>query len=148
MKKEGYEATININEARHLMFCHPLPRGMRGNGQYERSCLTSKRAIAHSGWVRGEDCHAQAAATARGPSRESCLGRQVQGQTLLCLSCGIRKSGLCRPAKTVQRLQAIVTGADGPGKRCRSQPAHIYRRNSRARTYCGGGIRWFWTTGN
>src|SRR5438477_623916 len=88
--------------------------------------------------------HAQAAATARGSSREPCLGREVQGQALLCLSCGIWKSGLCRPAETVQRLQTIVAGpagADGSSKRCRSQPAHASRRNSRTKPHYDRGIR-------
>src|SRR5438552_19131912 len=84
-------------------FGHALSRRVRGDRGQEHSCLTAKGAIAHSGWVRGKDRHhAQAAATARGPSRESRFGREVQGQALLCLPRRIWKSGLCRPAETLQ----------------------------------------------
>ena len=92
--------------------------------------------------------HAQAATTTRSSSREPCLSREVQRQTLLCLSSRIWKSGLCRPAKTVQRLQAIAAcpaGADGPGECTRKRAAHIHRRNSRAKSHYGGGIRRVWS---
>ena len=110
-----------------------------------RDRLAPKRPTAHTGWVRGKDGHhPETAATTRRSSAEPRFGREVQGETLLCLSRWNWKSGLCRPAETVQHLQATVAGpagADGSGEFCPNHPTHVYRRNSRTTPHCDKRIR-------